>query len=142
MLLKSTSHAVYETKYHLVWCPKYRKRVLVGGIRDRVKEIFYQIAEQFDFEIDRCEIAEEHVHILLSFPPRYSISTVVGIIKSISSSKMFAEFPKIEKQLWAGHLWEQGYFVRTVGEQMTDDVIRRYIDKHSFSYDQATFWDF
>src|SRR3989304_5994658 len=142
VVLKSTSHAVYETKYHLVWCPKYRKRILVGGIRDRVKEIFYQIAEQFDLEIDRCEIAEEHVHVLLSFPPRYSISKVVGIIKSISSSKIFAEFPKIKKQLWASHLWEQGYFVRTVGEQMTDDVIRRYIDKHSFSYDQPTFWDF
>ena len=114
----------------------------MGGIKDRVKELFYQIAEQFDFEIDRCEIAEEHVHVLLSFPPRYSISKVVGIIKSISSNKIFAEFPKIKKQLWAGHLWEQGYFVRTVGEQMTDDVIRRYIDKHSFSYDQPTFWDF
>ena len=141
MVLRSTSHAVYDSKYHLVWCPKYRKRILVGEIRNRVKEIFYKIAEEFDFEMDRCEVAEEHIHILLSFPPRYSIARVVGIIKSISSSKIFDEFPKVKKKLWGGHFWEQGYFVRTVGEQMTDDVIRRYIDKHSFSYAQPTLWE-
>ena len=141
MSLKSTSHAVYEAKYHLVWCPKYRKRVLVGEVRERVKQLFYQIAEQFEFEIDRCEVAEDHIHILLSFPPRYSIAKVVGIIKGISSSKVFEEYPKIKEKLWGGHLWEQGYFVRTVGEQITDGVIKRYIEKHSFSYEQLKFED-
>ena len=141
MSLKSTSHAVYEAKYHLVWCPKYRKKVLVGEVRERVKQLFHIIAEQFDFEIDRCEVAEDHIHILLSFPPRYSIAKVVGIIKEISSSKVFEEYPKIKERLWGGHLWEQGYFVRTVGEQVTDGVIRRYIEKHSFSYDQLKFED-
>lgn len=125
----------------MVWCPKYRKKVLVGDIKERVKELFYEIAQEFDFEIDKCEVAEDHVHILLSFPPRYSISRVVGIIKSISGSKIFDEFPKVKKKLWGGHLWEEGYFVRTVGEHMTDDVIRRYIEKHSFSYEQPKFWD-
>jgi putative transposase len=139
--LKSTSHAVYEAKYHLVWCPKYRKRVLVGEVGERVKQLFYRIAEQFDFEIDRCEVAEDHIHLLISFPPRYSIAKVVGIIKGISSSKVFEEYPKLKKKLWGGHLWEQGYFVRTVGEQITDGVIRRYIEKHSFSYEQLKFED-
>ena len=125
----------------MVWCPKYRKKVLVGAIRDRVKQLFYKIAEEFDLEIDSCEVAEEHIHILLSFPPRYSISRVVGIIKSISSSKIFEDFREVRKKLWGGHFWEQGYFVRTVGEQMTDDVIRRYIAKHSFSYDEPTLWN-
>jgi len=141
VVLKSTSHAVYESKYHLVWCPKYRKKILVGAIRERVKQIFYKIAEEFDFEIDSCEVAADHIHILLSFPPRYSISKVVGIIKSISSSKIFDEFPDISKKLWAGHFWEQVYFVRTVGEQVTDEVIKRYIQKHSFSYAHPTFWE-
>ena len=139
--LKSTSHAVYEAKYHLVWCPKYRKRVLVGEVGERVKQLFYRIAEQFDFEIDRCEVVEDHIHLLISFPPRYSIAKVVGIIKGISSSKVFEEYPKLKKKLWGGHLWEQGYFVRTVGEQITDGVIRRYIEKHSFSYEQLKFED-
>ena len=141
MSLKSTSHAVYEAKYHLVWCPKYRKRVLVGEVGERVKQLFYRIAEQFDFEIDWCEVAEDHIHLLISFPPRYSIAKVVGIIKGISSSKVFEEYPKLKKKLWGGHLWEQGYFVRTVGEQITDGVIRRYIEKHSFSYEQLKFED-
>jgi putative transposase len=141
MELKSTSHAVYEAQSHIVWCPKYRKKVLVGDIKERVKGLFYEIAQEFDFEIDKCEVAEDHVHILLSFPPRYSISRVVGIMKSKSGSKIFDEFPKVKKKLWGGHLWEEGYFVRTVGEHMTDDVIRRYIEKHSFSYEQPKFWD-
>ena len=127
VMLKSTSHAVYEAKYHLVWCPKYRKRILVGEIRERVKELFFEIAERFDFEIDRCEVAEDHIHVLISFPPRYSIAQVVGILKGKSGSKIFEEYPKLKKKLWGGHLWEQGYFARMVGEQITDDVIRRYI---------------
>ena len=138
-MLKSTSHAVYEAKYHLVWCPKYRKKILVERIRERVKEIFYEIAERYDFEIDRCEVAEDHIHILISFPPRYSIAQVVGIIKGRSGSKILEESPKLKEKLWGGHLWEQGYFARTVGEQITDDVIRRFIEKHSFSSDQLRF---
>ena len=140
-MLKSTSHAVYEAKYHLVWCPKYRKRILVEEIRERVKELFFEIAERFDFEIDRCEVVEDHIHVLISFPPRYSIAKVVGIIKGISGSKIFEEYPKLKRKLWGGHLWEQGYFARTVGEHITDDVIRLYIEKHSFSSEQLKFED-
>ena len=136
MPLKRTSHAVYEAKYHLVWCPKYRKKILSDEIGRRIKELFIEISSHFDFEIDRCEIAEDHVHILLSFPPRYSISKVVGILKSISGSKIFKEFPSVKEKLWGGHFWEQGYFCRTVGEQVTDDVIRKYIEHHSFSQNQ------
>jgi putative transposase len=136
MPLKRTSHAVYEAKYHLVWCPKYRKKILAEEIRPRVKELFIEISSHFDFEIDRCEIAEDHIHILISFPPKYSVSRVIGILKSISGSKIFKEFPKVKKQLWGGHFWEQGYFYRTVGEQVTDDVIRKYIENHSFSQNQ------
>ena len=136
MALKRTSHAVYETKYHLVWCPKYRKKILKGDIQERVKEIFYRIADEFEFEIDKCEVAEDHVHILLTFPPRYSISKVVGIIKSISASEIFREFPRVRKYLWGGKFWEQGYFVRTVGDKVTEDVIRMYIQQHSDSIEQ------
>ena len=136
MNIKRTSHGVYEAKDHLVWCPKYKKKILDEEIQPRVKELFFEIANHFDFEIDRCEASEDHIHILISFPPRYSVSKVVGIIKSISGSKIFKEFPKVKEKLWGGHFWEQGYFYRTVGEQVTDDVIRKYIEHHSFSQDQ------
>jgi putative transposase len=142
MTLKHTSHAVYETKYHIVWCPKYRKQILLADIQKRVKEIFWIISEQYEFEIDKCEVAEDHVDMLISFPPRYSIAEAVGILKSKSGAIIFEEFPELKKKLWMGHIWEQGYFVRTVGEHITDDVIRKYIEKHSFSYKQLKFEGF
>ncbi|OQX54883.1 MAG: hypothetical protein B5M53_05310 [Candidatus Cloacimonas sp. 4484_209] len=75
MELKRTSHAVYDTKYHLVWAPKYRKWILRGDIREKVKSIFEEIASNHGFEIDTMEVAKDHVHIFLSFPPRYSIQS-------------------------------------------------------------------
>ena len=130
MGLRRTSHAVYDTKYHLVWAPKYRKWILRGDIQVRVKELFQEIAEHHDFLIDTLEVAADHVHIFLSFPPRYSISKVVGILKSISASEIFKEHPEVKKQLWGGEFWEDGYFVRTVGDKVTAEVIRKYIQHH------------
>jgi putative transposase len=119
MVLKRTSHAVYDTKYHLVWAPKYRKWILRGDIKERVKSIFEEsifeeIARNHEFEIDTLEMGEEHVHIFLSFPPRYSIAKVVGMLKSISAKVIFKEHPEIKDELWGGEFWEDGYFVRTV----------------------------
>ena len=130
MELKRTSHAVYDTKYHLVWTPKYRKWILKGDIRKRVQEIFEEISKNHEFEIDTLEVSEEHVHIFLSFPPRYSISRVVGMMKSISASVIFKEYPEVKQELCGGEFWEDGYFVRTVGDKVTAEVIRKYIKYH------------
>ena len=130
MKLKRTSHAVYDTKYHLVWAPKYRKWILRGNIKERVKEVFEEVARNFDFEIDELEIAQDHVHVFMSFPPRYSIAKVVGLLKSISASVIFREQPEIKKELWGGELWEDGYFARTVGDKVTAEVIKKYIEYH------------
>ncbi len=100
MGLKRTSHAVYDTKYHLVWAPKYRKWVLRGEIQEFVEKIFKEIADNHEFEIDTLEVAKDHVHIFLSFPPRYSISKVVGMLKSISAREVFKNYPEIKKELW------------------------------------------
>ena len=130
MELKRTSHAVYDTKYHFVWTPKYRKWILRGDIRTKVEEIFREIAGNHDFEIDTLEVAQDHVHIFLSFPPRYSISRVVGMLKSISASVIFREHPEVKRELWGGEFWEDGYFARTVGDKVTAEVIRKYIKYH------------
>ena len=130
MGIKRTSHAVYDTKYHLVWAPKYRKWILRGDIQERVKNIFKEISRNHEFEIEAMEIAEDHVHIFLSFPPRYSISRVVGMMKSISGGVIFKEYPEVKKQLWGGQFWEDGYFVRTVGDKVTAEVIKKYIEYH------------
>ncbi len=93
----------------------------------RRKEIFKEISGNHDFEIDTLEVAEGHVHIFLSFPPRHSISRVVGVI---SASVIFQEHPEVKQELWGGEFWEDGYFVRTVGDKVTKEVIRKYIKYH------------
>jgi len=130
MALRRTSHAVYDTGYHLVWAPKYRKWILRGDIQERVKELFEEIAVNYDIEIDTMEVAADHVHLFISFLPRYSIAWVVGLFKSISASVLFREFPELQDQLWGGEFWEDGYFVRTVGDEVTADIIRKYIRYH------------
>jgi len=130
MGMKRTSHAVYDTKYHLVWAPKYRKWILRGDIREFTERIFREIAEKHDFEIDALKVSKDHVHIFLSFPPRYSIARVVGMLKGISASEIFREHPEVKKQLWGGEFWEDGYFARTVGDKVTAQVIKNYIEYH------------
>ena len=130
MGLKRTSHAVYDTKYHLVWTPKYRKWILRGDVWEKGGEIIREIAENHGFEIDTMEIARDHMHIFLSFPPRHSISRVVGMLKSISARVIFEEHPEVKRDLWGGEFWEDGYFVRTVGDKVTAEVIRKYIEYH------------
>ena len=73
------------------------------------------------------EVVEDHVHVFLEAPPRYSPSEVVQIMKSISGREVFKKFPELRKQLWAGELWNDGYFVRSVGDKVTSEMIRRYI---------------
>jgi putative transposase len=130
MALKRTSHAIYDTKYHLVWAPKYRKQILTDDRLQRLKEIFLELASIHDIEIDTMEIAEDHVHLFVSFPPRYSIAKVVNLFKGISASVIFREFPEVKRQLWGGEFWEDGYFVRTVGDKVTAETIRKYIQYH------------
>ena len=128
MGIKRTEHAVYDLKYHLVWIPKYRKNVLGSDVSVYLKEVFKRISEEYGFEIDTMEVVEDHVHVFLGAPPRYSPAHLVQIMKSISAKEVFKKFPDIRKQLWAGELWNDGYFVRSVGDEVTADIIRRYIE--------------
>lgn len=130
MAIRRTSHAVYDTRYHLVWAPKYRKWVLRGDLREFVKQCFQKIAVVNDFEIEAMEIAEDHVHIFLGFAPRYSISQVVQRLKGQSARRIFQMFPEVKKELWGGEFWEDGYFVRTVGDKVTKDIIKKYVEYH------------
>ena len=131
MGLKRASHAVYDTVYHVVWCPKYRKKIFVGDeVRERAEQLVREICEEYGFEIEEMEVAEDHVHILISFPPKHSIGEVVRIIKSISARELFRVFPRLKKRLWSGELWEDGYFVRTVGDRLTRQIIDKYIKHH------------
>jgi len=130
MAIRRTSHAVYDTRYHLVWAPKYRKWILRGDIRNFVEECFKEIAVANEFEIEAMEIAEDHVHIFLGFAPRYSISQVVQRLKGKSARRIFQIFAEVKEELWGGEFWEDGYFARTVGDKVTTDMIKKYIEYH------------
>ena len=130
MAIRRASHCVYDTRYHLVWAPKYRKWVLQGAVRERVRELFGEIAEHHGFEIEELEVDKDHVHVFLSFPPKYSIGQVVGLLRAVSAREIRAGFPEVRQQLWGGEVWEDGYVVRTVGDKVTADVIKKYIRFH------------
>ena len=128
MGIRRTKHAVYDLKYHLVCIPKYRKNVLSDEVSKHLKEVFQRIAEEYEFKIDTMEVMEDHVHIFVEVPPRYSPAQVVQILKSVSAREVFKEFSKLREQLWAGEFWSDGYFVRSVGDRVTADIIRKYIE--------------
>ena len=130
MGIKRLSHAVYDTRYHLVWAPKYRKWVLRDKVREATEELFREILSARDYEVLEMEIAKDHVHIFTSIPPKYSVGEIVRILKSVSAKEIFRRYPEVKRELWGGEFWEDGYFVRTVGDKVTSDTIRKYIQYH------------
>ena len=130
MGIKRVSHAVYDTKYHLVWAPKYRKWILKDRIKETTKELFREILEARDCEVEEIEMAEDHIHIFTSIPPRYSIAEIVGVLKKVSAKEIFRRYPEVKRELWGGEFWEDGYFARTVGDKVTAEVIKKYVHYH------------
>ena len=99
-------------------------------IRQRAAEVLREIAAALQFEIEEREGAKDHVHLFLNFPPKYAMAKVGGILKSISASRLFHACPELRRPWWGGECWEDGYFVRTVGAQVTAEVIKRYMRSH------------
>ena len=99
-------------------------------MRERAKQLIEEICEEYKIEVIELEIVEDHIHVMVSFPPSRSIGEVVRIIKSNSARILFREFSGLKKKLWSGEMWEDGYFARTVGDRMTRDVIKMYIASH------------
>ena len=143
MGIRRTKHAVYDLKYHLVWVPKYRRHILGGEVSGFLKEVFKRISEEYGFEIDTMEVVEDHIHVFLEAPPKYSPAQLVQMMKSISAKEVFKKFPELRKQLWAGELWNDGYFVRSVGDEVTAAIIRKYIEyqKHEDNSKQLTMFN-
>lgn len=130
MEYKSNNNVVYSCKYHVVWCPKYRRKVLVGDIAIRLKELIAKVATEINAEIFEMEIMPDHVHLLIEVDPQYGINRAVKRIKGFSSYVLRAEFPSLKLQLPT--LWTSSYFVSTVGVT-TFDVVKRYIQNQEIS---------
>ena len=123
---RKSSHTVYDIKYHIVWITKYRKPVLRGEIGKRVRELIRQTCAEMDVQIISGHVAVDHIHLLVSVPPKVAVSKLMQRIKGSSSRKMMQEFGEIKRQFWGRHLWARGYWVATSGN-VTDEVWKEYI---------------
>ena len=122
---RSLNHTRWECKYHVVFIPKYRKRVIFGEIRRYLGEVFRRLAEQRESRIEEGHLMSDHVHMMISIPPKYSVSQVIGYIKGKSAIHIAREFAGRKRNFVGQHFWARGYFVSTVGRDET--VIREYI---------------
>ncbi len=128
-----TSHTVFYHRYHLVWITKYRKRVLSGELRLRIREVIAQVSDELGIKICNGVLSADHVHIFVEIPPHISVSEFVKIAKGGSSRKIQQEFPNIKKEYWERHFWGRGFFSSTSGN-VTDDIINAYINNHTDSF--------
>ena len=122
---KKLSHAVWECKYHIVWCPKYRFRIMKGKLAESVRSIIRQLCEWKNIEIIAGNVQADHVHMVISFPPKHSISEVVGFLKGKSAIKIFDRHLDLKKRYWGWHFWAKGYCVSTVG--LDEEKVIKYV---------------
>jgi putative transposase len=122
---KSNRHIVYSCKYHVVFCPKYRRKVLVDGIDIRLKEIIQQVADELECEIIELEVMPDHVHILCEVDPQFGVHKFVKRVKGRSSFLLRKQFPALKSRLPT--LWTNSYFISTVGGAPLA-VIKQYIE--------------
>jgi len=122
---ESLAHTKWECKYHVVFIPKYRRKVLFHELRSELGAVFRRLAEQKESRIEEGHMMEDHVHMLLSIPPKYAVAQVVGYIKGKSAIHIARTYVGVRKNFTGQHFWARGYFVSTVGRD--EATIRAYI---------------
>ena len=120
------THTKHRLKYHIVWVPKYRKRVLKGALSIRLSKLLFECAEINHWKIEELNIQTEHVHMLVQLKPDVSLSKTVQYFKGGSSKKIREEFPELKEFLWGDSFWADGYFAETVGNR-NEAAIKKYI---------------
>ncbi len=122
---ETLSHSKWDCKYHVVFIPKYRKKTLFAELRRHLGTVFRTLAEQKESRIEEGHLMPDHVHMLISIPPKYAVAHVVGFIKGKSAIHIARTFMDRKRNFVGQHFWARGYFVSTVGRD--EAVIRRYI---------------
>lgn len=126
--LKRTKGATYNLNYHLVGCPKYRRKILVGAVATHLTELFKEIAQKWEIQIIAQEVMPDHVHLFVSAPPKYNPSKLAGLFKGTTSYVLHLEFPEVKRVIYkVGTPWSPGYYVGTAGN-MSSQTIRKYIE--------------
>ena len=123
---KKLSHVVYKCDYHIVWAPKYRFRILTGQIKTLIEEDIRMLCEWKGCVIEEMNVQTNHIHLVVSIPPKVSVSTLMGVLKGKLAIKMFKSYPKLkQKPSWGNHFWARGYIASTVG--IDEETIKRYM---------------
>jgi putative transposase len=137
------AHGVWECKYHFVWCPKYRFRVLEGKIGISLRDIIKQLCDWRKLEILELNVLKDHIHLILSIPPKHSVSEIVGFLKGKSAIKVLDRYPGLKRRYWGRHFWAKGYCVSTVG--LNEEQIRKYVRwqlEKDKNMDQLKIWKY
>jgi putative transposase len=122
---RSLNHTKWECKYHVVFIPKYRKKTLYGELRRHLGEVFRTLAGQKESRVEEGHLMPDHVHMMLSIPPKYAVSQVVGFIKGKSAIHIARTFSERKRNFVGQHFWARGFFVSTVGRD--EEAVREYI---------------
>ncbi len=123
---KKLSHTIYQCTYYIIFCPKYRIRILKDEIAEYCKVQLYNLCHQKDLiEILELNIQEDHIHLIVIIPPKYSVSSFMGYLKGKLSLRLFQRYDQLGKRYWGRHLWSRGYCVSTIG--LNEEQIRKYV---------------
>jgi putative transposase len=122
---KSLSHTVWECKYHIVWVPKKRRKIIYGKLRQELRTILKRLCKYKGVEVIEGTMCIDHIHICLAIPPKYSVSTIVGYLKGKSAMIIFEKYSRLKRNFKGHSFWARGYYVSTVG--LDEAKIRKYI---------------
>ena len=123
---KKLTHVIYKSDYHIVWVPKYRNRILTGVIKELIESDIRMLCEWKRCEIIEMNVQIDHVHLVISIPPKISVSQLMGTLKGKLAIKLFKSYPDLKKKVyWGNHFWARGYFVNTIG--LDEETIRKYV---------------
>ena len=132
------SHTKYDIKIHIVWVTKYRKPVMHGEMSKRLRMLIREICLANEVQVVKGHISKDHVHLLLSYPPKLSISKLAQYLKGKTSRKLLQEYSSMRKQFWGSHIWARGYFAVSTGN-VTDKVIKEYIESQDNEPEDSDF---
>ena len=139
MDLVRASHCVFKVRYHMVLCVKYRKWLVRDDVEVFLRDVLLGISARYGFLLDSIGCDGNHIHVFVGAAPRYSPSNVMQILKSISARRLFEEFPDFRKTLWGAEFWNDGGYIATVGEGVTEEIIKRYIEKQGSKEEKEDF---
>ena len=123
---KKLAHSLYECKYHIVFCPKYRYKILKDEVAKYVERQIYVLCGQKDgVEVIEVNIQPDHIHLVISIPPKFAVSQFMGFLKGKLALRMFDQFPQLRKRYWGQHVWSRGYCVSSVG--LDEERIKKYV---------------